>query len=261
MVHGRPVMLAAAFLLATLVGLLGTLAVALESGRAQASVRLTLTVAALSLCSAVALMLDSPLAGPSAAAKTRPTAAPTAVGLIEAVAQIQGDRRWAKAEGRGLADCAWCPQLGIVPATARTAGPGNVRPVAVSVREISRAEFQRFLDATGHRVSGGCWTEQGFDASTDWRSPGFAQDAADPVVCVTRADAQAFVAWLSRETGQTYRLPTSRELGTSDSAASRLGARPSNDLGFRVARSLSDSEVAAEDNLLNRLWRAFSSLP
>ncbi len=254
-------MLPTVFLLATLVGLVGTLAVALESGRAQACVRLTLAVAALSLSSAAALMLDSAIAGHPNDAKVRTTDGASAIDLVAALGRVQGDRRWAKAEGRVLADCAWCPTLGVAPAAARAARPGSAKPVAVSVRDISRGEFQRFLDATGYRVSGGCWTEQGFDASTDWRSPGFAQDAADPVVCVTRADAQAFVAWLSRETGQTYRLPTSRELGTAESAANRLGARASNDLGFRVARSLSDAEAAEDTSLMSRLWLAISSLP
>ena len=182
-------MLATAFLLATLVGLLGTLAVALESGRAQACVRLILTVAALSLCSAVVLMLDSPLVGQTDGAKGRATTTPPAAGLVSGLGQFQGDHRWVKVEARALADCGWCPTLGIVPAMARAAGPGSTRSVAVSVRDISRGEFQRFLDATGYRVNGGCWTEQGYDAAADWASPGFAQDAADPVVCVTRADA------------------------------------------------------------------------
>ena len=41
-----------------------------------------------------------------------------------------------------------------------------------------------------------------------WLAPGFAQIPSQPVVCVTWADAQRYVEWLSRKTGQRYRLPS-----------------------------------------------------
>ena len=44
-----------------------------------------------------------------------------------------------------------------------------------------------------------------------WRNPGFAQTGNDPVVCVTWYDAQAYVQWLSKKTGKTYRLPSESE--------------------------------------------------
>ena len=44
-----------------------------------------------------------------------------------------------------------------------------------------------------------------------WESPGFEQTDEHPVVCISWDDAQAFVAWLSRESGKAYRLPTESE--------------------------------------------------
>jgi formylglycine-generating enzyme required for sulfatase activity/tRNA A-37 threonylcarbamoyl transferase component Bud32 len=44
-----------------------------------------------------------------------------------------------------------------------------------------------------------------------WYSPGGSQDQDDPVVCVNRADAEAFCQWLSWKEKRTYRLPTEAE--------------------------------------------------
>ena len=48
-------------------------------------------------------------------------------------------------------------------------------------------------------------------SGVSWRNPGFSQTDGHPVVCVSWADAQAYVKWLSRETGQGYRLPSEAE--------------------------------------------------
>ena len=49
----------------------------------------------------------------------------------------------------------------------------------------------------------GAW-EQRSDRS--WRDPGFAQTGQHPAVCIGWHDAQAYVKWLSEETGKQYRL-------------------------------------------------------
>jgi formylglycine-generating enzyme required for sulfatase activity len=52
------------------------------------------------------------------------------------------------------------------------------------------------------------WQQQ---AGSRWDSPGFAQTAKHPVVCISWHDAQRYVDWLSQRTGALYRLPTEAE--------------------------------------------------
>ena len=54
----------------------------------------------------------------------------------------------------------------------------------------------------------GKWEKQ---ADHHWRNPGFIQTDQHPVVCVSWRNAQAYVKWLSRETGKTYRLLSEAE--------------------------------------------------
>jgi formylglycine-generating enzyme required for sulfatase activity len=97
-------------------------------------------------------------------------------------------------------------------------------PFAMGRYEVTVAEFGMFVKATGYRTDAersgeGCWhvvlakgklrdkpTE---DAS--WRNPYIDQTGVHPVVCVSWNDAQAYVKWLSKETGKRYRLPTEAE--------------------------------------------------
>src|SRR6266851_2020993 len=81
---------------------------------------------------------------------------------------------------------------------------------------VTRDEFTVFVAATGHNASGPCWglggdgSWQEFQGS-DWRNPGFAQGGNHPVVCVSSQDAIAYLDWLGRTTGKTYRLPSEAE--------------------------------------------------
>jgi formylglycine-generating enzyme required for sulfatase activity len=88
-------------------------------------------------------------------------------------------------------------------------------PLAVGKYDITRGEFAAFVAATGYDAKGkeGCYIggEFGRDPNADWRSPGFAQSDNDPVVCINYYDAVAYAAWLSKATGQTYRLPSEAE--------------------------------------------------
>jgi formylglycine-generating enzyme required for sulfatase activity len=118
--------------------------------------------------------------------------------------------------GAGNRDCAQCPEMVRLRPGAFQMGSTPADPehepdeapqhrvtigyaVALGKYEVTRAEFAAFVEASGHRTAG------------DWRNPGFNQTDRDPVVNVTWDDAQAYVAWLSRTTGKTYRLPTEAE--------------------------------------------------
>ena len=111
-------------------------------------------------------------------------------------------------------------------------GRANERPVhsvefrrgfAIARNELTVAEFRRFIQATGHRTvasreghstvydeKGGVFSEH---AGVDWRRDhvGRVASASLPVVHVAWSDAVAYTAWLSRQTGQVYRLPSEAE--------------------------------------------------
>ncbi len=94
------------------------------------------------------------------------------------------------------------------------------KPFAVGKYEVTVGQFGRFVKATGYvtdaEKGNNCFT---YDSSrywmwqegSNWRSPGFRQQDDHPVVCVSWRDAQAYVQWLSKETGEAYRLPSEAE--------------------------------------------------
>jgi formylglycine-generating enzyme required for sulfatase activity len=94
------------------------------------------------------------------------------------------------------------------------------RLFAVGRFAVTRGEFAAFVKATGHKAEGGCYAFDGtnwkLQADKSWRSPGFAQDDRHPAVCINWDDATAYAAWLSKTTGQSYRLfsETEREYVT-----------------------------------------------
>ena len=85
---------------------------------------------------------------------------------------------------------------------------------AMGQTEITRAQFAVFVAETGYQALG-CMINNGkiwvLDRTKSWRDPGFSQDDEHPAVCVSYADATAYVEWLSRKTGKRYRLPTETE--------------------------------------------------
>ena len=146
----------------------------------------------------------------------------------EAEARRERERR----PGTKFRDCPECPELVVVPSgsfmmgspaseAGRDDDEGPVRrvtiaaPFAVGAREVTRGEFARFVSATGRSMGGSCWTREDGEwenrSGRHWRSPGFRQGDDHPVVCVDWDDARAYVSWLSRETGQGYRLLSESE--------------------------------------------------
>ena len=112
-------------------------------------------------------------------------------------------------------DCAECPELIVLP-------PGDLlmgssaddyehdlrsgetpalrvslrRGFALAAREVSAREFRRFIESANHRPRFDCALEGADD---------------EPARCITPADAQAYLEWLSRLAGRTYRLPSESE--------------------------------------------------
>ena len=85
--------------------------------------------------------------------------------------------------------------------------------LAVGKYPVTRGEFAAFVKETG-RMLGACehWNGRSFavEAGIHWNNT-FHQTDRDPVVCVNWDDAQAYVQWLSRKTGRSYRLLSEAE--------------------------------------------------
>ncbi len=132
--------------------------------------------------------------------------------------------------GSTFKDCPECPEMVVIPAGSfrmggASGGGGSdekpvhtirvPKPFAAGKFEVTRGEFAAFVNATGHGSGDGCYvyigSEWSQDGSKNWRNPGYSQTGRDPVVCVNWDDIQAYIDWLSRQTGKRYRLLSEAE--------------------------------------------------
>lgn len=145
-------------------------------------------------------------------------------------------------------DCADCPLMRLLPAGKLLMGspasePGHDaaeapqhqvtirRPFAIGVYDVTRAQFAVFARATNYVANPKC----------DWRSPKargqpIDQTDADPVVCVSWSDAEAYAKWLSAKTGHSYRLPSEAEW----EYAARAGSKTAVPWGSGSARDFAN---------------------
>lgn len=134
-------------------------------------------------------------------------------------------------------DCEACPQMVRIPPGEFLMGAGpneedserlgdsfrnrsqpqrrvRIAAFAIGQFEVTRGEFRRFAEASGH-AAGACFVwaggEHRLDSATGWHSPGYPQDDRHPATCVSWEDAEAYVRWLSQLTGRRYRLPSEAE--------------------------------------------------
>ena len=142
--------------------------------------------------------------------------------------------------GQVFRDCDGCPEMVVVPAGSFLMGSpssekgrlvegrfdveGPLRevaipePFAVGVYEVTRGEFARFVSVSGHSPGNSCGDYYFLGpfggrlvSGMNWNKPGYGQTGGHPVVCVSWEDAKAYARWLSRETGEEYRLLSEAE--------------------------------------------------
>ncbi|MCE0495122.1 SUMF1/EgtB/PvdO family nonheme iron enzyme [Vibrio salinus] len=90
---------------------------------------------------------------------------------------------------------------------------------AISATPVTVAQYKEFVTSTNYKtkaeISKSCLVMKNdqtvSDKNASWKSPGFRQTNENPVVCVTKYDAEAYTRWLTQKTGFTYRLPTEEE--------------------------------------------------
>ena len=107
------------------------------------------------------------------------------------------------------------PELISVPSDIKQA----IKAFSVGQNPITVADFKHFVSASNYTTAAesgnGCVEylngKETYNADLNWRQPGFAQTDEHPVVCINSADTNAYLTWLSKATGQKYRLPNNGE--------------------------------------------------
>lgn len=92
----------------------------------------------------------------------------------------------------------------------------QVRAFDITSHEITVGQYRNFVQDTNRPDPDGCWSVskgKGWKkvAGYNWNNTGFPQTDDSPVGCINLQDAMDYVAWLSRKTGQKWRLPTEIE--------------------------------------------------
>ncbi|WOC26718.1 SUMF1/EgtB/PvdO family nonheme iron enzyme [Pseudoalteromonas sp. N1230-9] len=131
-------------------------------------------------------------------------------------------------------------------------GLANERPVvektiansfAMQSKEVSVGEYEQFVANTGYKTEAeknrGCAYylngEPVWEATLNWRNPGFDQDSDFPAVCLTYNDAKAYADWLSGQTGQLFRLPNEVEWEYAARAGKETEYPWGNEIGKNLA--------------------------
>jgi formylglycine-generating enzyme required for sulfatase activity len=157
--------------------------------------------------------------------------------------------------------CNLCPDLVVLPTGvfnmgSREEDPGHRvnesdhRPVrilyklAVGKFEITREQFQEFANQSNYETEHDCIYQADAEdimagkkkpSSGDWRQPGFDQNGHHPVTCVSWADAQSYVIWLAKKTGQPYRLLSESEWEYAARAGTQTSYSWGNEIGANNA--------------------------
>ena len=137
--------------------------------------------------------------------------------------------------------------------------------------EVTVAQFKRFIDETAYKTTAqqkgsskiyvqGDWVDgAGVDWQHDVQGNAISSNTKNrPVVHVSWRDADAYCQWLSKKTGETYRLPTEAEWefaaksGDSANAFSFSGADSINQVAWYKANS-GDSIHPVGTKMANRL--------
>jgi len=169
--------------------------------------------------------------------------------------------------GDTFQDCDYCPEMVVIPSGSFDMGSnrkGDVddddeKPVhrvtipeefSVGKFEVTKEEFTIFVNKTGYDTGNKCllldvngkWKEK---SGYNWNNPGFSQSGRAPVTCLSWDDTQAYLNWLSRETGQNYRLLSESEWEYAGRAytTSKYFTYGSADYGDSKGKSISHNDA------------------
>ena len=125
--------------------------------------------------------------------------------------------------------------------------PGlRIAPFSLGRRAVTRGQFADFVSAVGYQMpphDGPSTTDCSSEAG-DTPEPAAAASADDPMVCVSWADAIAYVDWLRKSTGVKFRLPSASEW---EYAARKAVVTPAADPPAHAESSMQSSASQARD--------------
>ena len=162
---------------------------------------------------------------------------PTNPGLLSLQSQIEAAKKRsiaAKLLPEMVAINGGCFRMGSPESEPNRAPDEREHEVCVDDFELAKyetpiADFERFVEAEGFETDAeqgtggavgclaldptaetGAW---GYHPWANWRKPSKSRriDPYEPVTCVSKSDAQSYIDWLNRATGQRLRLPTEAE--------------------------------------------------
>jgi formylglycine-generating enzyme required for sulfatase activity len=97
----------------------------------------------------------------------------------------------------------------------------HINAFKISKYEVTIKQFKQFVAATDYSTEDLCWKfvtegggqfKVGYDvAQGNWLTSEYAPSDFHPLMCVSWDDANAYLQWLSLQTGKKYRLPTEAE--------------------------------------------------
>jgi formylglycine-generating enzyme required for sulfatase activity len=91
----------------------------------------------------------------------------------------------------------------------------SVKAFKMGKYEVTVKEFAQFVNAVNYKAPRQCIQMAGnpwfASMAGNWNANTLSRSRFEPVTCIGPKDADAYIAWLAKETGKQYRLPTEAE--------------------------------------------------